>query len=63
MSSHARPLAEALAARSDDEVAELFARREVRPDAPWEDFFDAAEALLETASITRLLPRLSAEEA
>ncbi|MGN8026559.1 helicase-associated domain-containing protein [Microbacterium sp. 22242] len=63
MSTHARLLAEALSARADDELAALFARREVRPEVPWNDFFDAAEALLDPASLGRILPRLTRAEA
>ncbi|MCE4026601.1 helicase-associated domain-containing protein [Microbacterium sp. Au-Mic1] len=63
MSTHARLLAEALSARTDDELAALFGRREVRPDAGWHDFFDAAEGLLDPSSVTRVLPRLTRAEA
>lgn len=63
MSTHARPLADWLAAASDDDLRELFDARGVRPDAPWQDFFDAAEALLDPASLTRVLPTLTASEA
>ncbi|GAA5152554.1 hypothetical protein GCM10025768_20700 [Microbacterium pseudoresistens] len=63
MSSHARALAEILAARRDDELAALLDRRGVRADADWHDFFDAAEALLDPASVARVLPTLSSAEA
>ncbi|MCB8045988.1 hypothetical protein JM654_23135 [Microbacterium oxydans] len=63
MSTHARPLADWLAAASDDELCRLLAARGVRSDAPWQDFFDAAEALLDPASISRVLPSLTATEA
>lgn len=63
MSTHARPLADWLAAASDDELCRLLAARGVRPDASWQDFFDAAEALLDPASISRVLPTLTAAEA
>jgi hypothetical protein len=63
MSTHARPLADWLAAASDAELADLFAARGVRPDAAWQDFFDAAEALLDPASIARVLPALTRAEA
>ncbi|WP_439902653.1 helicase-associated domain-containing protein [Microbacterium azadirachtae] len=63
MSTHARLLAEALSARTDDQLAALFRRREVRPDASWNDFFDAAEALLDPSSVAKALPRLTRQEA
>ncbi|GAT73975.1 helicase-associated domain-containing protein [Microbacterium hydrocarbonoxydans] len=63
MSTHARPLAEWLAAASDDELSALFAARGVRADAAWQDFFDAAEALLEPGSLSRVLTTLTAAEA
>lgn len=63
MSTHARLLAEALSARTDEELAALFGRREVRPEAGWNDFFDAAEALLDPSSLMRILPRLTRAEA
>ncbi|WP_149083305.1 MULTISPECIES: helicase-associated domain-containing protein [Microbacterium] len=63
MSTHARPLADHLAAASDAELAALFAARGVRPDAGWQDFFDAAESLLDVASVARALPSLTASEA
>ncbi|MEE6388354.1 helicase-associated domain-containing protein [Microbacterium paraoxydans] len=63
MSTHARPLADHLAAASDDELAALMSARGIRPDAGWQDFFDGAEALLEPSSIARALPTLTAAEA
>lgn len=63
MSTHARPLAVWLAAATDSQLATLLAARGVRTDAAWQDFFDAAEALLEPASIERVLPRLTRQEA
>lgn len=63
MSTHARPLAEWLSEASDADLATLFAARRVRPDAGWQDFFDAAEALLDPASIARILPMLTHSEA
>jgi hypothetical protein len=63
MSTHARPLADWLAAASDDDLLRLFAARGVRPDAAWKDFFDAAEALLDPMSLARVLPSLTASEA
>ncbi|WP_431805378.1 helicase-associated domain-containing protein [Microbacterium paraoxydans] len=63
MSTHARPLADRLARASDAELQTMFATRGVRPDAAWQDFFDAAEALLEPSSVNRALPTLTAAEA
>ncbi|WP_315073735.1 helicase-associated domain-containing protein [uncultured Microbacterium sp.] len=63
MSTHARPLADWLAAARDEDLLRLFAARAVRADAPWHDFFDAAEALLDPASLSRVLPALTASEA
>jgi hypothetical protein len=54
----ARALATTLAARDDAALAETFAARGVSPAAAWDDFFDAAEALLDAASIDRALLRL-----
>ncbi|WP_194421828.1 helicase-associated domain-containing protein [Microbacterium abyssi] len=63
MSTHARPLAVWLAAAPDAQLAALFEARGVREDVAWADFFDAAEALLDPASIERMLPRLTLAEA
>lgn len=63
MSTHARPLADRLAAASDAELEELLRARSVRADADWDDFFDAAEALLEPGSIERGLAALNRAEA
>ncbi|UWF77040.1 helicase-associated domain-containing protein [Microbacterium neungamense] len=63
MSTYARPLADRLAAADDAWLAELFHARGVRADAPWQDFFDAAEALLDTASVERALCTLTRDEA
>jgi len=63
MSTHARPLADRLAAASDAQLEELLRIRSVRADAAWDDFFDAAEALLEPGSIERGLAALSRTEA
>lgn len=63
MSTHARPLAVWLAAAPDAQLAALFQARDVRTDVAWLDFFDAAEFLLEPASIDRILPRLTLAEA
>jgi hypothetical protein len=56
--SDARALAADLAARDDATLRALFTARSVSASAPWRDFFDAAEALLEPASIDRTLIRL-----
>ncbi|MGP6172255.1 helicase-associated domain-containing protein [Microbacterium sp. A204] len=63
MSTHARPLAVWLATATDAQLAALFEARGVREDVSWSDFFDAAEALLESASIDRMLPRLPLAQA
>ncbi|MBS1672695.1 MAG: helicase-associated domain-containing protein [Actinobacteria bacterium] len=63
MSTHARLLAEALSARADDDLAAVFATRDVRPDVTWNDFFDAAEALLDPASLARIMGRLTRADA
>ncbi|MGW9157800.1 helicase-associated domain-containing protein [Microbacterium sp. NPDC055665] len=63
MSTHARPLADWLSAASDDDLRRLFAARRVRPDVSWQDFFDAAESLLDPASLSKVLPSLTAAEA
>lgn len=63
MSTHARPLADWLAASSDDALRHLLSSRGVRPDVAWQDFFDAAEALLDASALTKLLPSLTASEA
>ncbi len=49
----ARGLASWLASADDDVLTRLFARRRVASNTAWADFFDAAEALLEPASIAR----------
>lgn len=63
MSTHARPLAVWLAAATDPQLSALLEARGVRPDVPWADFFDAAQALLDPASIERMLPHLTLAEA
>ncbi|WP_144873972.1 helicase-associated domain-containing protein [Microbacterium sp. 1.5R] len=63
MSTHARPLAEQLAAMSDADLADLLTARGVRSEVGWQDFFDAAEALLEPASLAKILPTLTRSEA
>lgn len=56
--SDARTLAADLGARDDAALEALFAARSVSPSAPWRDFFDAAEALLDPVSVDRALTRL-----
>ena len=63
MSTHARPLADWLSAASDDDLHRLLTARGVRPDAAWQDFFDAAESLLDPTSLAKALPSLTASEA
>ncbi|MFJ2553439.1 helicase-associated domain-containing protein [Microbacterium sp. NPDC087591] len=63
MTAHARPLADWLAAASDEELLHLFTERRVRADVGWHDFFDAAEALLDPASLAKALPTLTGLEA
>ena len=63
MSTHARPLADRLAAASDAQLEHLLRSRNVRADVDWADFFDAAEALLEPTSIERGLESLTRPEA
>lgn len=63
MSTHARPLADLLAAASDAQLERMLRERGVRADAGWSDFFDAAEALLDPASIERALAALTLDEA
>lgn len=63
MSTHARPLADWLSAASDHDLRRLLTARGVRPDAAWQDFFDAAESLLDPTSLAKALPSLTASEA
>jgi hypothetical protein len=58
MVSDERALAIWLAARDDVGLAKTFAGRGVPQAAGWHDFFDAAEGLLDAASIDRALSRL-----
>ncbi|WES64796.1 helicase-associated domain-containing protein [Microbacter sp. GSS18] len=55
MPSDERALATWLAAREDDALAEILAARGVSPTAAWQDFFDAADGLLDAASLDRAL--------
>ncbi|MBF9337499.1 hypothetical protein G3N30_15190, partial [Microbacterium lacticum] len=61
--SDARTLARQLSARSDESLAALFDARRVSPTSPWSDAFDAAEQLLDPASLARAITDLSAREA
>ena len=61
--SDARTLARRLSARSDESLAALFAARGISPAAPWNDAFDAAEQLLDPASVSRAITGLTAAEA
>ncbi|MEU1972894.1 helicase-associated domain-containing protein [Microbacterium sp. NPDC019599] len=58
MTTGERSLAMWLATRDDAALAETFALRSVSPTVPWHDFFDAADALLDAASVDRALVRL-----
>ena len=58
MVSDERALAIWLAARDDVGLARTFAGRGVPPTVGWHDFFDAAEGLLDAASLDRALSRL-----
>ncbi len=57
-SSDQRALAVRLAALSDERLAAIFAVRGITPGVGWRDFFDAADALLDAASIDRALQKL-----
>lgn len=59
MVSDERALATWLAGRDDAGLAATLAARGVAPSAPWHDLFDAAEALLDAASVDRALSSLS----
>ncbi|WP_180993341.1 helicase-associated domain-containing protein [Microbacterium testaceum] len=58
-----RALAVSLSARSDTDLARLFAERHISPSSTWRDMFDAAEALLDPTSVARGLPALGRDEA
>lgn len=58
MVSDERALATWLAGRDDEALASTLAARGVPVSAPWHDFFDAAESLLDAASVDRALVRL-----
>ncbi|WP_375386677.1 helicase-associated domain-containing protein [uncultured Microbacterium sp.] len=57
-SSDQRALAIRLAGLSDERLAAVFALRGVTAGVAWRDFFDAADALLDAASIDRALQKL-----
>ncbi|WP_127476185.1 helicase-associated domain-containing protein [Microbacterium sulfonylureivorans] len=58
MVSDERALATWLAARDDHALAATLAGRGVPASSSWHDFFDAAEALMDAASLDRALVRL-----
>ena len=58
MVSDGRTLATWLAGRDDVALAATLAARGISASATWHDFFDAAEALLDAASVDRALQRL-----
>lgn len=58
----ARALAHLLAQFDDTELSQLLARRAVPAGVAWGDLFDAADALLDPASIQRGLEQLTAAE-
>lgn len=60
--SDARALANSLAAFDDAQLARLLTERRVPASATWGDFFDAADALLDPASILRGLAALTRDE-
>ncbi|GAA1994757.1 helicase-associated domain-containing protein [Microbacterium pumilum] len=62
MVSDERALATWLAERDDVALARLLADRGVSPSIGWHDFFDAAEGLLDPASLDRALSRLPGRE-
>lgn len=57
-----RSLASWMASLDDGALRSVLRRRAVSAAASWHDFFDAAETLLEPASIDKALTRLSREE-
>lgn len=61
--SDQRALAVSLSALGDEVLARLLADRHVSVSATWRDMFDAADALLDPASIARVLPLLNRAEA
>ncbi|SIS09677.1 helicase-associated domain-containing protein [Microbacterium sp. RURRCA19A] len=61
--SDQRALAVSLSAIGDEALARLLAERHVSASATWRDMFDAADALLDPASVARALPALDRDEA
>ncbi|KZE43098.1 helicase-associated domain-containing protein [Microbacterium sp. T32] len=61
--SDQRALAVSLSALDDGVLAALLADRHVSESATWRDMFDAADALLDPASVARALPLLDRAEA
>ncbi|WP_396645180.1 helicase-associated domain-containing protein [Microbacterium sp.] len=61
--SDQRALAVSLSAFPDEVLARLLAERHVPASATWRDMFDAADALLDAASVARALPLLDHAEA
>jgi len=60
--SDARALATRLAELGDAALARTLAARSVSPQSGWHDFFDAAEGLLDPASIDRALTHLDRDD-
>lgn len=63
VASDARSLAHLLAQLDDASLTALFTARRVPVNVTWSDAFDAADELLDAASITRALTDLSADQA
>lgn len=61
MTGGAREVAVRLTEASDSDLARLLHSRAVSPDVEWRDMFDAAEALLTDAAISRTLAGLSGD--
>ena len=53
--SDARALATRLATLDPDALAAVFDARRIAPNTSWTDFFDAADALLDPAQLSRAL--------
>lgn len=63
VASDARSLASRLAQLDDASLAHLLVLRHASASAPWSDAFDAADALLDPASIARTLVELTTHDA